>query len=266
MPEISFVPCCDSEPMQTCRSRDHDVVQKVFLLTDHHACHFAEAARIHGHHHRRVLQFVDPGFNGIGFGRVLSTCALNALLQFAEGDCREADLFVSQASEPCNDCSVRPRFMNLRDYVCVEQISNHSNSTGGRRFHFLRGGTIFSNRGPDRSNSLMLGRDACCRRRHSSMGTKTAASTPRRVTTWGPFSRAASRNSLNRALASCNCQELTTGLRKDNHITSQVTSHSDQRYPSSTLAARSSAAVRAANCCRARSASPLSMASFTPGI
>src|SRR5207302_7922444 len=56
------------------------------------------------------------------------------------------------------------------------------------------------------------------------MGTRTAASTPRRVTTWGPFFRAASRNSLNRALASCSCQELILTSRKGNHITSQMTS------------------------------------------
>ena len=37
-------------------------------------------------------------------------------------------------------------------------------------------------------------------------------------------------------------------------------------YPSSVFAARSSAAASAANCWRARSLSPLSRASFTPGI
>src|SRR5579864_1938447 len=38
------------------------------------------------------------------------------------------------------------------------------------------------------------------------------------------------------------------------------------RYPSNAFAARSNAAVSAANCCRVRSLSPLSSASFTPGI
>jgi hypothetical protein len=38
------------------------------------------------------------------------------------------------------------------------------------------------------------------------------------------------------------------------------------RYPSSALAPRSSAAASTANCSRARSASPRSRASFTPGI
>ena len=214
MLEISFIPRGDSEPMRACRGRNHDVVQKVFLLTDHHACRFAEASTIHRQYHRRALQFVDPCLNGTGFGCVLPTCALDALLQFAESDCRKTNLFVPQATKPRDDCSVRPRFMNLGDYVCVEQIPGHSNSTGGRRFHFLRGGTMFSKCGPERSNSLILGRDAFCIRRHSSMGTRTAASTPRRVTTWGPFFSAASRNSLNRAFASCSCQELTIGLDK----------------------------------------------------
>src|SRR5712671_2227522 len=224
MLEISFVPRCNSEAVQACRSRDHDVVEKVLLLTHHHACRFAEAAPIHRQYRRRVLQLVDPCLNGPGFGCILPTCALNAILQFSERDCRKADLFVPQATKPRDDRSVRPRFMNFRDYVCVEQIPCHSNSTGGRRFHFLRGGTMFSKRGPDRSNCLILGRDALCIRRHSSMGTRTAASTPRRVTTWGPFFSAASRNSLNRAFASCNCHELTIGLFEANDITSQMTS------------------------------------------
>src|SRR5258708_4495982 len=228
MLEISFVPRCDGEPVQACRSRDHDVVEKVLLLTHHHARGFAEAAPVHRKYRRRVLQFVDPRLNGTGFGCVLPTCALNALLEFAERDCRKANLFVPQATKPRDNRSVRPRFMNLRDYVCVEQIPGHSNSTGGRRFHFRRGGTMFSKRGPERSNSLMLGRDAFCRRRHSSIGTRTAASTPRRVTTWGPFFSAASRNSLNRAFASCTCQELTIALREGNVITSQMTSQSER--------------------------------------
>jgi hypothetical protein len=54
----------------------------------------------------------------------------------------------------------------------------------------------------------MLGRESFCKRRHSPIGTRTAASTPRRVTTCGPFVSAASRNSLNLAFASCNCHEL----------------------------------------------------------
>ena len=50
------------------------------------------------------------------------------------------------------------------------------------------------------------GRAAACSRRHSSTGTSTAASAPRRVTNCGPSARQASRNSLKRAFASCTGQ------------------------------------------------------------
>src|SRR5258708_3562241 len=138
---------------------------------------------------------------------MVRACALNAILQFQQRNCRKTDLFVPQAANPSDYCSVRLRFMNFRNDVCVEQIAHHSNSTGERRFHFLRGGTMFSKRGPDNNNSLIPGRDEFCILRHSSIGTRTAASTPRRVTTCGPLVRAASRNSLNLAFASCSCQD-----------------------------------------------------------
>ncbi len=41
----------------------------------------------------------------------------------------------------------------------------------------------------------------------ATIGIKTAVSTPRRVTTYGPFLMVASKNSLNRAFASCTCHE-----------------------------------------------------------
>ena len=65
----------------------------------------------------------------------------------------------------------------------------------------------FKPRSTPSNNSLMVGRFDCCSRRHSSIGTRTAASTPRRVTTCGPCFSAAFRNSLKRAFASCSCQE-----------------------------------------------------------
>src|SRR5258708_17911330 len=176
MLEISFVPRCDGEPVQACRSRDHDVVEKVLLLTHHHARGFAEAAPVHRKYRRRVLQFVDPRLNGTGFGCVLPTCALNALLEFAERDCRKANLFVPQATKPRDNRSVRPRFMNLRHYVCVDPIPGHPNSTCGRRFHFRRGVTMFSKRGPERTNSFMLARDPFSSRPHSPTRTSTQSS------------------------------------------------------------------------------------------
>jgi RNA-directed DNA polymerase len=64
------------------------------------------------------------------------------------------------------------------------QILVHLKSTGGRRLRCRRSRTSFSKRAPgSRSRDFRFGRELCCRRRHSSIGTRTAVSTPRRVTT-----------------------------------------------------------------------------------
>jgi hypothetical protein len=69
-------------------------------------------------------------------------------------------------------------------------------SLHGRRGCTRRSGTRSSKRGPGpRSRAFRLGRDACC---YSSMGTRTAVSTPHGVTTCGPFLVVALRSSLNR--------------------------------------------------------------------
>src|SRR5580693_4921690 len=105
-----------------------------------------------------------------------------------------------------------PKF---RDHVGIEQISFHRNSTLGRRRKRRRSGTRFSNRGPGpTSRSLRLGRAEFCRRCHSWIGTRTAVSIPRRVTTCGPFLIVASSNSLKRAFASCTCQEAIGNLQE----------------------------------------------------
>ena len=85
------------------------------------------------------------------------------------------------------------------------------NSTGGRRRSLGRSVVRLSNRGSGASSSsFILGRAELCNRRHSSIGTNTATSTPRRVTTWEPFLIAVSSNSLNRSLASCMSHEATS--------------------------------------------------------
>ena len=67
----------------------------------------------------------------------------------------------------------------------------------------------------------------CCSRRHSSIGTRTAVSTPRFVTICGPSVTLLSSNSLKRAFASCTGQRIT-GLPGD--MTSNFTSHIMSRY------------------------------------
>jgi hypothetical protein len=84
------------------------------------------------------------------------------------------------------------------------------NSTPTRRRDLWRSGIGCSKRGSGANNkALRLARAALCRRFHSSIGTRIAVSTPRRVTIWGPFLMVASKNSLNRAFASCTCQLAT---------------------------------------------------------
>src|ERR1700722_3627503 len=111
-------------------------------------------------------------------------------------------------SKPADHCSMRTRSAEFGHDIGVEQILLHLKSTTGRRRALRLSGTRFSARAPGASNrALRLGRAARCSRFHSSIGTNTAASTPRRVTTCGPFLRVVSNNSLKRALASCTCHE-----------------------------------------------------------
>ena len=108
--------------------------------------------------------------------------------------------------KPRQHRAVRPRSAQLGDDVGVEQVHHSATGTGRRRAR-PRGGSSRSVRASsDSSNCFSEGRAACCRRRHSCMGTSTAASAPRRVTSCGPSDRQASRNSLKRAFASCTGQ------------------------------------------------------------
>src|SRR5450631_606945 len=94
----------------------------------------------------------------------------------------------------------------FRNYVGIQQITLHQNFTGSRLRRPPRSGTSLSKRGPEpRSSAFRPGRDDLCSRCHSSIGTNTAASTPLRVTTCGPFLSVVSSNSLKRAFASCTC-------------------------------------------------------------
>src|SRR5208283_1291145 len=96
-------------------------------------------------------------------------------------------------AEPSGDCSVRTYFSQFGDYVRIEQVLIHSNSSTGRR-RKLRLSTIRSSkRGSGASShSFKPGRAAFWSLSHSSIGTRTAVLTPRRVTTCGPFLTAAS--------------------------------------------------------------------------
>src|ERR1700758_216279 len=104
------------------------------------------------------------------------------------------------------------RLSELRDHIGIQQVLGHFNSIDFRRRKLWRSEIKFSKRASEaNSRALRLGRAALCRRFHSSMGTRTAVSTPRRVTNCGPFLIVASKNSLNRAFASCTCHEVILG-------------------------------------------------------
>src|SRR5712671_8052393 len=108
---------------------------------------------------------------------------------------------------------MRTRLPQLGHDIGVQEVPVHLISGTVRRRNLWRSGIKFSKRASGaNSKSLRLGRAAFCRRFHSPIGTRTAVSTPRRVTTWGPFLMVASKNSLNRAFASCTCHEPTQHL------------------------------------------------------
>src|SRR5271170_7845951 len=228
--EILFVSRSDAEPVDSGGRCDHSILPQRVGLPGHQARPLPETSWIHGHKGERPLHGSQPRLDLAGLGGVPSARQLHAGLQFSHCHRRKKNLLDSKGLQPGHNRPVRLGLAQFGNHVCVQQIANHLKSgwlksVGGRRAHLTRLGRTMSNRGPGaRSNSLMLGRLASCIRRHSSMGTRTAASTPRRVTTCGPFLSAALRNSLKRDFASCNCQVLTGGFLQRNSITSQMTS------------------------------------------
>jgi hypothetical protein len=139
---------------------------------------------------------------------------LDTRLQFTKCYSGKEQPSLFDGAEPGNHRSVWAEFSQFRDYVRIEQVLIHSNSTTGRRRKLRLSGMRSSIRGSGASNhSFRPGRAAFCSRSHSSIGTRTAVLIPRRVTTCGPFLIVASRNSLKRAFASCTCHEAKFHLR-----------------------------------------------------
>ncbi len=90
------------------------------------------------------------------------------------------------ARQPGDQTGMRPGTTQLGHDVRVEQV-HHWSLGGERRRHRWRSRISISNRGSGaRRSSLSVGRARCCSLRHSSIGTKTAVSTPRFVTICGP--------------------------------------------------------------------------------
>src|SRR3954470_9697990 len=158
----------------------------------------AETDHIHVYQLCGFHKVVEPALDFFGFIPVLLSGQLNSGLHFPKYDCRNKHIVSGNGTQPFHNCPMRPRLSQLRHDVRVQQETLHSNTTGVLRRSRPRGGIAISNRrGSSRSSCLTSGLAACCSRRHSSMDTSTAASTPRRVTTCGPFFRAVLSSSLN---------------------------------------------------------------------
>ncbi len=174
----------------------------------HNSAPFPKACRIHREHTVDCWHTINPPLE---FGRlrgILTSCPLDPYLQFSQryGGNEQTRFF--HGADPCRHRPVRTHFSQFGDYVGIEQVLIHSNSTTGRLRSLPLSKVRSSQRGSGASNhSFKPGLAAFCSLSHSSIGTITAVLIPRRVTTCGPFLMVASRNSLNRAFASCTCHE-----------------------------------------------------------
>src|SRR5215469_1265818 len=165
--------------------------------------------------------------------------ALNSRLQFAHRHSGQKQLFFLLLVEPSYYATVRTWFSQFRNNIRIQEVPVHLNSGTARRFNLCRSGIKFSKRASGaNSKALRLGRAARCRRFHSSIGTRTAVSIPRRVTIWGPFLIVASRNSLKRAFASCTCQEPMLISLVLVYFIYYITSHMTSQYISGMSAFR----------------------------
>ena len=194
--------------MDSCCRGDHGVLQQLRGLLIHNAAPFPKARRIHREHLIGRGQSINPTLDLARFRRILSSCPLDARLQFAQCDGGEYQRPLFHGADPGDHRSVGTRFPQFRDYIRIEKVLIHSNSSTGRLRNLRLSKIRSSKRGSGASNhSLRLGLAAFWSLSHSSIGTRTAVLTPRRVTTCGPFLMAASSNSLKRAFASCTCHE-----------------------------------------------------------
>ena len=138
MSEIFFVTGGDREPVETRSCGDHgrhttsDLVDPPSCVPSRETndrprttCSTSPLTR------RPTLQSLVPWMH------LVSSCA-QFLPGAAERNRRETNLFISQTQEPGQNGTVKLRFVNLGDYICVQPIPRHVNSIRGFRFKFLR--------------------------------------------------------------------------------------------------------------------------------
>src|SRR5208282_2884380 len=145
---------------------------------------FPKARRIHREDLIRGGQLIHPTLDLVRLRWVLMSCPLNPRLQFAQGYGGKEQLLLLLFVEPGDHGTVRTRSSEFGHDVGIQKVLAHSNSTTARRRMTRRWPIMSWTRGSGASNkSLRLGRAAFWSFSHSSMGTRTAAFTPRRVTT-----------------------------------------------------------------------------------
>ena len=129
---------------------------------------------------------------------------LNARLNLTDRYGRDMQILVSYASEPSENCAMRPNPAQFRYNIRIEEIHRRQTILRSLRRRLPpRRGTFSSPRAPfANSNSLSVGLAARFSLCQSVTGTRTAASAPRLVTNCGPSLRQVSSISLNRAFAS----------------------------------------------------------------
>src|ERR1035438_8528890 len=181
--EIARIPGGHRQVVDARRGGDHAVFKQIAGLPVHEPRPLSKARAVHRQDPKRSSQSVNPCLDFTSFVPVLFARPFNTSLQLAESRGRQKDLACIQALDPGHHGAMRFRFPQFGNHIRIEKILAHWNSTGTRRRNFRRGGIRFSNRGWGASSSALIsGGAALFNRRHSSIGTSTAVSTPRRVT------------------------------------------------------------------------------------
>src|SRR5271169_358792 len=148
------------------------------------AAPFPKARRIHREDLIRGGQLIHPTLDLVRLRRILKSDPLNPGLQFAQSYGGKEQLLLLLLVEPSDHGTMRTRSSEFGHDVGIQKVLVHSNSTTARRRTTRRSPIMSSKRGSGASNkSLRLGRAAFWSFSHSSIRTRTAAFTPRRVTT-----------------------------------------------------------------------------------
>src|SRR6266576_5863107 len=208
LPEIRFISRGNDQLVNACSGSNHSILKQSIWLSVHHPTPLPKARCIHRQYLIRSCKLICPRLDLTRLRWILPAGPLNPCLQFAHRHGRQKQLILSLIVEPSDHSPMRTRLSQFGHDTGVQEVPVHLISSTVRRRSLWRSGIKFSKRASGANNkSLRPGRAAFCKRFHSPIGTRTAVSIPRRVTTWGPFLMVASKNSLNRAFASCTCHE-----------------------------------------------------------